>query len=232
MYPIDNEERINKPSLSQGVTARLRRNILTGRLRPGERIDQAALAVAMGVSKVPIREALLTLAADGLVQIVPRRGAYVSDLAPDDILDHYVIFGRVAGLAAERAAVALATEDIRQLEEINDAMAADQNVDALAALNRRFHQIINRVGSTRRLRHVIRGLAEFLPDNFFEFVDDEHDGAGGTHGEHRAILDALRARDPAAARLTMEQHFEKRGNQARRSLEEQGFWAGSSSDAS
>ena len=98
---------VSHPSLKDSAADYLREQILTGRLTPGTKIDQDEISDALGVSRLPVREALIELANEGLVDAVPRRGAFVARLERADIVDHYRIFGLVAGLAASRAATSL-----------------------------------------------------------------------------------------------------------------------------
>ena len=217
-------EQVSQASLSKQVMKSLRNSILSGQLKPGERIDQTGLADALGVSKLPVREAILALEADGLITIAPRKGAFVSALSPQDVIDHYVIFGRMAGLAAERAALAMQPHDLECLNSLHNRMTLSTDVDELQALNEQFHQLISKAGSSNRLRHVLGGLSHFLPSTFFEFFADNDSGVKATCAEHYAVLIALQARDPIDARAAMEHHFELRGIQAQQSLATRGFW--------
>ena len=89
-------------NLAEDVAEHIRQEILAGRFRPGDRIDQDAIAVQLGVSRLPVREALIALDQEGLIESIPRRGAYVQRLEREDIADHYQLFGQAAGLAAYR----------------------------------------------------------------------------------------------------------------------------------
>ena len=112
------------PSLKELAAAEIRQRIFSGALRPGSKVDQDAIAADLGMSKLPIREALITLDSEGLVRNIPRRGAFVAPLTRDDIRDHYHIFGTVVGIAAERAAEHLDDDELQRLQELADAMEA------------------------------------------------------------------------------------------------------------
>ena len=90
---------LNHPSLKDTAAAYLREQILTGQLTPGTKVDQDEISVALGMSRLPVREALIELAQESLIDAVPRRGAFVARLERADIIDHYRIFGLIAGLA-------------------------------------------------------------------------------------------------------------------------------------
>ena len=105
-YPQRTPASRRRGVLGEEVVDYVRELILTGTIRSGEKIDQQAVSEALGVSRSPIREALVVLGREGLVELTPRRGAAVADLSPEDIVDHYALFGVVAGRAAALAAAA------------------------------------------------------------------------------------------------------------------------------
>ncbi len=91
-------------ALADDVAAYIRELILTGQLKPGTRVDQDGIGEAMGVSRSPIREAIVVLGQEGLLEVLPRRGAIVAKLTRDDVIDHYELVGLVSGRAASIAA--------------------------------------------------------------------------------------------------------------------------------
>src|SRR5690348_2242004 len=120
------------PSRKDAAAAYLREQILTGRLTPGTRVDQDEISEALGMSRLPVREALIELAHESLIDAVPRRGAFVAPLERTDILDHYRIFGLIAGLAASRAASALTDAQLVQLRGIHESFVASVDPEAQA----------------------------------------------------------------------------------------------------
>ena len=206
-------------ALADDVAVYVRDLILTGAIRPGAKIDQDELGRVLGVSRSPIREALVVLGKEGLVDITPRRGAYVAAISRDDIIDHYELFGAISGRAAAMAAELLSDDDLVELADVHasfDTAAPGQ----LSALNGAFHRVINRV-APRRTRWLIELLLQSVPANYFEFADGWNAQAVEHHGE---ILDALRSRDPERARHAMEAHLHAGGAAAVASLDQQGFW--------
>lgn len=213
--------RLGKPNLKEAVADMIRELIYSGRLRPGERIDQKEIAAALGVSKLPVREALITLESEGLVENVPRHGAFVAALSPSDVRDHYLVYGMVAGLAAEMTASMIDEADLTALEELVAASESTSDPNELERLNFSFHQCINRVGSSRRLRVSLNNLAKGLPPRFYA------NNPGWSEialADHREILAALRAREGGAARRAMETHLRKAADYAVKSLEAHAFW--------
>lgn len=208
-------------NLNELAASEIRERIFAGHLRPGTKVDQEAIANDLGISKLPVREALITLDSEGLVRIVARRGAFVAPLTRDDVRDHYQIFGLVAGLAAERAATNLSDDDLDQLEDLLSEMEASGSPETQERLNEAFHRTINLAGRSRRLTSVLGLLGKSLPSRFYEF----HTGWSETaHDDHRRILKALRRRDAEAAGRALADHLRQGGDHAVRFLESTGFW--------
>ena len=208
-------------SLAEDVADHLRDAILTGQLRPGTRIDQDAVAEQLGVSRLPVREALIALDQEGLIRTIPRRGSYVQQLQRDDIADHYQLFGRVAGLAAARAVVRIDAEQLAELEAVHAQMATATDPREHERLNFEFHRIVNQAAGSRRIASVLKLLSRSLPSHYFEFIPEWPDRAEAQHGE---ILEAFRRRDPAAAQVAMEQHLNESARYAIAALEQMDFF--------
>lgn len=212
--------RLGKPNLKDSVADTVRELIYSGRLRSGARIDQKELALALGVSKLPVREALITLEGEGLIENIPRHGAFVAALSRSDVRDHYMVFGLVAGLAGEAAAAAIDQPGLMTLETILAEMGATQDAGELERLNLRFHQVINRAGSSRRLRVSLKHLAKSLPPRFYA----NPGWAEIAYEDHQAILNGLRAGDGAAVRHSMEEHLRKCADVTVAALDALSFW--------
>lgn len=214
-------------NLAEDVADHIRDAILTGRLRPGQRIDQDALAAELGVSRLPVREALIALDQEGLIDTLPRRGSYVQRLRPDDIADHYEIFGHVSGLAAARAAGRLDDEGLAALRAVHDRMAAATDPQEQERLNFEFHRLVNAAGASRRLTSVLRLLSRSLPMHYYAFVPGWSAAAQDQHGQ---ILRALERRDPQAAQQAMERHLADSAQHAVAVLRRLDFFAEDASD--
>lgn len=210
---------LRRGGLAPEVATYVRDLILTGALQPGVKINQDAVGDAVGVSRSPVREALVVLGQEGLVDVTPRRGAFVARLTPEDIIDHYELYGIVSGRAAAIAADALKAEDLEALEAIHARFRVGTDED-LSVLNDDFHRIINTV-APRRTRWLLRHLVRSVPTAYYEFADgwDAH-----AVEDHRRILDALLDHDAEAARLGMEAHLHDSGVAAVESLTVRGFW--------
>jgi DNA-binding GntR family transcriptional regulator len=210
-----------RPNLRDWVAEELRERILAGTLAPGARIDQDGIARELGVSKLPVREALIRLEWVGLVRTVPHRGSSVVQLDPQDLRDTYRIYGMVCGLAGERAVEHLTAGDLHDLERLLDRIDEATDNHELDNAHMEFHRRINRAGGTRRTRRIIGQLLDSLPVRAFDFTGQ---WLTDTQAEHRKILSLLRDGDAKAAAATIEQHFITGGERVIDALYERGYW--------
>lgn len=214
---------LRRPALKQEVAQHIRDSILAGEVRPGQRIDQDGIAADLGLSRLPVREALIMLEAEGLVENRVRRGSYVAALERDDLVDHYEMYGLLSGMAAARVASRDTTELVARLDEVMAGMRATADASEHDRLNFRFHELINRAGSSRRLRAVLRMLARSMPTSFFA-QNTEWDWRDRALDEHDGIVAALRDGDGRRAAEAMAEHFRHTGEHAVHLLEQSGFW--------
>ena len=208
-------------NLAEDVAAHIRDAILAGRLKPDQRIDQDAIAEELGVSRLPVREALISLDQEGLIHTIPRKGSYVSRIDRADIADHYQIFGQVAGLAAARAVARLDPEDLDRLVALHDRMSKADNLEEQQRLNHDFHRTINRAAGSQRMSSMVQLLSRSLPMPYADFPVEWLDEA---NRQHREILDAFTRRDTLAAQRAMEQHINASARHAIEVLEHLDFF--------
>jgi DNA-binding GntR family transcriptional regulator len=218
----------NLPSLKEAAAAHLREKILTGKLVSGSKIDTERVSEALGMSRVPVREALIELTQEHLVETIPRRGAFVARLERADIIDHYRIFGLIAGLAASRAASALTADELANLRSIHESFLSATTPDEMAYWNYHFHRVIHHAGGSKRLLSVLKLMSRSMPPRYFEFVENWPEIAGR---QHARILGALAARDAHEAQRSVEYHHYESGELAVEVLEKMGFWAAQGGDA-
>jgi DNA-binding GntR family transcriptional regulator len=212
---------VRHPSLKDTVAAYIRDLIFSGHLMPGERIDQDAVAEILGVSKLPVREALITLEAAALVDIVPRRGSFVAQITKDDLVDHYRIYASIEMIAAERAAETLNSAALEALQRNAAEMRASSDGAVREKLNHDFHRIINKAGGSRRLHVMIKGLEAMMFADFYRANDGWTDRAAA---DHEKIAEALARRDGETAAEHMREHIVDGGTYAIAVLEQRGFW--------
>jgi DNA-binding GntR family transcriptional regulator len=208
--------------LKQRAAQEIRRQVFAGEMKPGSKVKQEAIAARLGISKLPVREALIALEGEGLIQTIPRRGAFVASLTREDIRDHYWMLGVVSGLSAERAAARLSEEQTIQLSDIARRLEEANAPTSQEHLNFCFHRVINHASASRRLISELRLLSSAIPVGFYGSHSDWI--ASGVR-DHREILDALLARSAGQARILTEGHFLRGGNQAVALLEARGFWS-------
>ena len=220
---IDRSRRIvSPPNLNQMAASYVRQEIFSGMLKPGQKIDQDGVATLLGVSKLPVREALISLEHEGIVENIPRRGSFVAALTRVDILDHYQLIALASGLAARRAVEYLRPEDFDRLSAILDELEKTASPDRQDELNAAFHRSINLAGGSLRLRSALRLLTQTMPEHFYEFAVGWNENA---KDEHRLVLAALRVRNGEAAEKAMVEHITSGGQYAVRRLDEVGFWS-------
>jgi DNA-binding GntR family transcriptional regulator len=199
----------------------IRSRVFSADLRPGTRIDQEALARDLGVSRVPVREALITLNDEGIVESVARRGVFVAALSRADVHDHYLL-GLVSGVAAERAAQNLGPENVAGLRQLVQRMASAVTPAEEEQLNFELHRRINRAAGSRRLLALLRILVKAIPNTFYESHSQWPEKA---RDDHARIIHALAQGDGRVAGPEMEQHFTDAADRADAHLEGRGFWA-------
>jgi DNA-binding GntR family transcriptional regulator len=203
--PIEEHRR----TLAAQVQERIREAILKQTLKPGERIDQNQLAEQLQVSMAPIREALKSLEAEGLVMIQPRRGAFVIEVSLTDMDKLYFTRGMIEGEAIYNAVLLLTEKDFGALENMTQAMrrATDANdINTYINLNRQFHTHIYAALDNQHLMQVIQLLWERSELYRFRymFVTRDHERI---HQEHDDILEACRLRDQNLAKERAIQHI-------------------------
>ena len=171
--------------------------ILTGRLKPRERLVEKDLAARLRMSRTPVREALRRLEERGMVCILPRRGALVSDISPSDLENIYAVRGHLEILAARLAAERVSREDLARVaraEAAHGKLAGGRDFRALMLANDRFHDtiyaaaenpcLVELIQQLRRQVHMVRFHAWALPERIARSL-----------AEHHRMVEALGARD-------------------------------------
>lgn len=198
------------PTAQEAVLAELRRLIATGQLRPGEQILQDALAVELGVSRVPLREALKILEGEGLVTYAAHRGYFVTQLSLSDLLEVYRIRELLEAEAVRVGLPHLTTEDVERLEGVeHDVRAAAERGDvvAMTAANRRFHLSLVEACGLPRLVWIIRLLWDATEVyRSVYYADDSNRRLAGD--EHADLMLAVRRGDVDAALGVLAAHRE------------------------
>lgn len=174
------------------VASYIRRLIFTGELRQGDRIPQDGIAAELGVSRIPVREAIIALDREGWITIEPHRGAFVHGLDETSVRDHYDLLGLFYGLTARRATERATEEEIGLLAESQRALTKARDVREVSARNDAFFRQVFTMARSPRLSAVGRVMTGLVPGDFFELVPGASDVA---RRGASAITRAVRARD-------------------------------------
>ncbi|MEM7562050.1 MAG: GntR family transcriptional regulator [Pseudomonadota bacterium] len=194
-------------SRADEVQQRIRVGIRNGRYQPGARIREAEVAEWLGVSRTPVREALRRLEADGLVSFEPWRGVVVAELDRQAVGELYAMRGILEGAAARMAARYIDDAEIDLLELLlQQADEVAEDAEKLARINRRFHQTLS---AAARNRYLLQSMNQ--QENGLALLNGTTFSVPGravtAAEEHRAIVEAIRARDPEAAERAARAHI-------------------------
>jgi DNA-binding GntR family transcriptional regulator len=194
-------------ALYEEVAELLRQRIFRRELEPGSWIDELKIAEAYGISRTPLREALKVLAAEGLVTMKVRRGAYVTDVSEKDLADVYHLLSLLESDAAGMVARHASDVDLAELAALHEALeTARHDRDSFFALNERFHLRLLELADNRWRLQMVADLRKVMKLNRHHslFKTGRIDES---LAEHRAIMAALRARDGALTVRRMQEHF-------------------------
>ena len=198
---------------SVAATELIREAIVDGRLDPGRRLKEEELARELGISRTPVREALLMLQAEGLVVAIPNRGAMVRVHSPEDLDDLYQLRALLEGYAARRAATRISPDQVEELRgscDRFDALSPENELRELVRENLSFHSSIIDAAGSARLTSMVRRVIE-LPLVYKSYIWYSPDQKQISVHYHRQIVTALAARDSERAELIMKEHvFEAR----------------------
>ncbi|MCW2554774.1 MAG: GntR family transcriptional regulator, partial [Mycobacterium sp.] len=159
-----------RPQLSDDVARYVRRRIFNGTFRAGEYLRLDQLAVELGVSVTPVREALLNLRAEGLLELLPRRGFMVLEVTARDVADVANVQAFIGGELAARAAENITDEQLSALRAIQDELEEayrSSDLDRMVRLNHEFHRMINVAADSPKLTQFMSGITRYAPESVF-----------------------------------------------------------------
>lgn len=206
--------------LREVVFNTLRYAILHGELKPGERLMEVKLADTLGVSRTPVREALKLLESEGLVVMIPRKGAVVAPIDEKTMEDVMVIRRTLEELAVKLACDTITDTQLQELKEVTEQMelAIDKNeLDKITDLDVKFHDIIITATGNRKLTQLLNELREQMYRYRLEYVKYEKDHMTITK-EHRAIIMSIEEKDPSLARKMVKKHIETQEEMVKQSI--------------
>ena len=187
----------------------IREDILKGRYKENDELREATLGKELGVSRTPVREALRQLELEGLVKIIPNRGAFVTGISEKDVCDIYLIRSVLEGLCVQMAVEHMTKERIDELEEVlvlAEYYLEKGNMEQLTELDGKFHQILYRASESRILEHVLSDFHKYVQLARGNSVKTES-RAQKSLEEHREILEALKENDAEKAERLANTHI-------------------------
>ena len=194
-------------ALYQDVAEQLRQRIFQRELQPGSWIDELRIAEEFGISRTPLREALKVLAAEGLVTMKVRRGAYVTEMSEKDLRDVYHLLGLLESDAAGVVARNATAAQLQTLHTLHDELAAAVHErDRFFALNERFHMQLLEMADNRWRSQMVGDLRKVMKLNRHNSLLKEG-RIEESLAEHAALLAAMTARDTQATVQAMQEHF-------------------------
>ena len=194
-------------ALYEEVAELLRQRIFKRELEPGSWIDELKIAEDYGISRTPLREALKVLAAEGLVTMKVRRGAYVTEVNEKDMSDIYHLLGLLESDAAGVVAARATPEQLRELQAIHDELeGATAQREHFFEINERFHMRLLEIADNRWRNQMVADLRKVMKLNRHHSLFKSGRIAESL-AEHRTIMAALQARDAGAATRAMLDHF-------------------------
>lgn len=208
--------------LSDEAATHVRDLIVTGQLKGGEFIRPEAVADTLGISATPVREGLLQLQTEGLLQVAPRRGFIVSSLSPKDIRDGAQASALLGGELCARTASLVTPSDVKVLQDIQTRLehaAEEGDLTGVEELNTQFHLTIYQIADAPVIYRLVESAVSHTPRPFYATVGG---WPAASTRDHRAILKALRTSNGEAARKAMANDIIRNGQLLARHLADAG----------
>jgi DNA-binding GntR family transcriptional regulator len=204
--------RLKPRALYEEVAELLRQRIFSRTLAPGSWIDELAIAKDYGISRTPLREALKVLAAEGLVTMKVRRGAYVTEVSEQDLTEVYHLLALLESDAAGMVALRATDSQITELKNIHEQLEATvrkgrTDREKFFEINERFHMTLLKIANNRWRDQMVADLRKVMKLNRHHSLF-KTGRVEDSLAEHRAIMAALAARDANAAGQRMKEHFQ------------------------
>jgi DNA-binding GntR family transcriptional regulator len=203
------KESTDKYSLRGRVFNKLREDILAGKYSQNDELKETSIGLELGVSRTPVREALRQLELEGLVNIIPNKGAYVNGISEKDIHDIYIIRSYLEGLCARWACEYITQEQIDALEEVvylSEFHIKKEHHEQIVELDNKFHQLIYEASGSKILDHILSDFHHYV-QRIRKITLSSDLRAANSNKEHTAILEAIRQRDGEKAEALAHEHI-------------------------
>lgn len=221
LYKYPSENKSSNQPLSSNLFTELQTDILTGKIRSGQKLTEQSICDQYKVSRTPVREALRQLEMDGLIENIPNRGAYVIGFSKQDVLDMYDLRKVYEVQAVKWAIERITDEELDQLEETFEFMefyTMKKDTEKMLNINTGFHQLIYSASHNRMLQHMLASYQVYLKHLrdipvHGNSSKQNSDGSCDDYlaivlNEHRAIFQAFRDKDIESGAQAMEIHME------------------------
>jgi len=203
------KEVTDKYSLRGRVFNKIREDILSGVYQENDELKENTIGLELGVSRTPVREALRQLELEGLVTMIPNKGAYVTGITSKDIHDIYIIRSYLEGLCAKWACEHIKDAQIEELDEIlylSEFHARRSHNEQLVDLDNKFHDLIYRASGSKILDHVLSDFHHYV-ERIRKITLSRSSRATQSNAEHALILEAIKKRDGDLAESLAHDHI-------------------------
>ncbi len=198
----------DKFSLRGRVFHKIREDILSGKYKDNEELKEVAIGEELGVSRTPVREAFRQLELEGLIHIIPNKGAYVTGITIKDVKDIYMIRSLLEGLCARWATENISSQQLEEMEEnvyLTEFHTAKGHTQQIAELDNRFHEIMYEACNSKMLEKQLRDFHDYVL-RVRKKTLAENKRSTESNKEHKFILEAIKSKDPAKAEAEAYKH--------------------------
>lgn len=220
---IDSTSKISKKSsLSEYVFDTIREAILNGKYKENDLLKENALATELGVSRTPVREALKQLELEGLVLLIPNKGASVIGFSKKDVKDIYEMRALLEGLCVKKAIENINDDIINELFEIldlNSYYLSKGKMDAILELDNKYHQVIYKAANSRMISQTLSDFHHYL-ERMRKTTLNDIERAKKSHVEHQKIANAIKERNVEEAQRLAIEHI----NNSMLNIDKHGLW--------
>jgi DNA-binding GntR family transcriptional regulator len=203
---------ISRLALHDQVASRLRTMLIEGQIAPGAKLNERELCEQLRVSRTPLREAIKLLAAEGLVDLLPNRGAVAVRLTEADVVNTFELLSTLEAMSGELAAQRITDEELAELRALHYEMMAcfaRRDLSGYYRINARIHAVINEAAKNPLLTSTYRSVNARVQSLRFRTNQNEAKWADAV-AEHERMIVALCARDPAAMRQVLIEHLNRK----------------------
>lgn len=205
-------------ALSTDLFSSLRKDILQGRLRQGEKLTEQQVCDEYKVSRTPVREAFKQLELEGFIETIPNRGAFVSGFTPQDIRDMYELRKSYEILAVRWAIERITKDEYEKLEEAFEFMefyTQKKDVEKMLNINMNFHDLIYKASHNRMLYRILSSFQLYIKQSRPSKSESSDTYLDEVLQEHQAIFEAFRDEDPDAAEAAVARHLDNAKQRAK-----------------